>query len=204
MSAARISVASDDRLFRDGVIEIVRAAEPSFIVRAYDGGDDADVVLVDSRMEISLATCADLRRARGIQSILIAAPDDDAWASRAIGAGARGVVPRSADAEQVVRAIRVVRDGLIWAPRRVMAATIDLLTRDQSARNSDTAIEQRLSAREREVFRHAVRGLANKEVAGRLGVTEATVKVHLSHIFQKLGVRCRTQLAAQFYGIATT
>ena len=53
----------------------------------------------------------------------------------------------------------------------------------------------------REVFRYAAAGLGNKEVAGRLAISEATVKVHLTHIFQKLGVRGRAELAAAFHGV---
>jgi len=103
----------------------------------------------------------------------------------------------------VLKAIAAVRDGLIWARRRVLAATIDLLATAAVAHFGEALLEQQLSAREREVFRHTARGLANKETAGRLGMSEATVKAHLTHIFQKLGVRCRTELAAEYYGIAS-
>ena len=57
-------------------------------------------------------------------------------------------------------------------------------------------------AREREVFRHAATGLSNKEMADRLDISRATVKAHLTQIFQKLGVSGRAQLAAVYHGLA--
>ena len=62
-------------------------------------------------------------------------------------------------------------------------------------------VEQALSARERDVFRLAAGGLGNKALAERLAISEATVKVHLTHIFQKLGVRGRSELAAAYHGL---
>ncbi len=61
--------------------------------------------------------------------------------------------------------------------------------------------DERLSGREREVYRHTAAGLSNKELADRLSISEATVKVHLTHIFRKLGVRSRGELAAAYFGI---
>lgn len=62
-------------------------------------------------------------------------------------------------------------------------------------------LKQRLSDREREVFRHAAMGLSNKELAQRLAVSQATVKAHLTSIFQKLGLRSRAELAAAHHGM---
>lgn len=202
VTAVRVSILSDDRLFCDGLVEIVKRADPSLVAAAYDEANRPDVLLLDSRMERALTFCADLKRESGPPLILVAAPGDEPWAARAIGAGARGILLRTASAAEVVKAIAAVLDGQIWAGRRVIAATIDLLTAGQAAHFGEAALEERLSAREREVFRHAARGLANKEVAGRLGMSEATVKAHLTSIFHKLGIHCRSELAAAFYGIA--
>jgi len=59
---------------------------------------------------------------------------------------------------------------------------------------------EQLSRREREIFRHAASGLANKELATQFAIEEATVKAHLTRIFQKLGVRGRAELAAVYHG----
>jgi DNA-binding NarL/FixJ family response regulator len=101
-----------------------------------------------------------------------------------------------------VKAIHVVADGLIWARRRVIVACLDRLTgAPPPPRGGDASFEDRLSGRERDVFRHAAAGLGNRELGQRLNISEATVKVHLTRIFQKLGLRRRGELAAAYHGI---
>ncbi|MFZ2493258.1 MAG: response regulator transcription factor, partial [Thermoanaerobaculia bacterium] len=100
-------------------------------------------------------------------------------------------------------AIEAVRSGVIWAPRRLISRLVDRLkTASAGGGPHPHPFEERLSLREREIFHHAARGLGNKELAAHLDISEATVKVHLTHIFQKLGVRGRSELAAAYYGIA--
>ena len=65
----------------------------------------------------------------------------------------------------------------------------------------ESLAQELLSEREREVLVHTATGLSNKELADRLGISEGTVKAHLTSIFQKLGVRGRTELAAAYHGI---
>ena len=76
-----------------------------------------------------------------------------------------------------------------------------LVTTTVSRRVGAATLDRQLSRREREIFRQAASGLANKEVASRLAIGEATVKAHLTHIFQKLGVRGRAELAALYHGV---
>lgn len=199
MSSMRVSVRSSDRLFADGLSSIVAAAAPALVISTFE----PDILLLDSRTDDVLAMCAQLRRETGATVILIAAPDDDDWAARAIGAGARGILLTDATAADVVKAIHAVNRGEIWAPRRVLSAVLDLLTSVPNGEYGVAIIEHSLSARERQVFRHAATGLANKEVAVRLGVSEATVKMHLTHIFHKLGLHCRSELAAAFHGLVS-
>jgi DNA-binding NarL/FixJ family response regulator len=109
---------------------------------------------------------------------------------------------KSARPEQLLQALRVVHDGGMWAPRQVMAECIERLTRTSAAdRSAEPNLARQLSFREREVFRLAATGLSNKEVADRLDISGATVKAHLTQIFQKLGVSGRAQLAAVYHGL---
>ena len=200
----RIAVLTDDRLFHAGLGRILES-DPSFTVVAHgaEAAPRSDLLLVDSRMDGALEACAAQRRDGGPQVIVVAAPDDDRWAPEALAAGARGILSKSATAEDLVKAIRVVESGLIWAPRRVIVACLDRLTGSPppAPRGGDSSFEQRLSGRERDVFRHAAAGLGNREVASRLNISQATVKVHLTRIFQKLGLRGRNELAAAYHGI---
>jgi len=134
-----------------------------------------------------------------LDSDLVAAEEDAAWAARALDAGARGLLTRHSTHEDLLRAIRAVIDGQIWAPRRVLAARIDQLSGVKAP--GEALIAQKLSVRESEVVRHVATGLCNKDLAMRLAISQATVKVHLTHIFQKLGVQSRAELVAAYHGV---
>jgi len=210
MSTIRVVVASDDRLLSEGLVRLL-ATEPSFTV--VGEGDcpvngrslraaQADVLVLDSQMDGALPLCATLREDGGPAVLFIAAREDDDWALRALEAGARGVLARSARSEERLKAVRLVSEGQIWARRQVIAAALD---RAASAANgiraANPVIEDRLSLREREVFRQAATGLSNRELADCLAISEGTVKAHLTSIFQKLGLRCRAELAAAYHGV---
>ena len=213
MLPVRIAVVTDDRLFREGLLRII-GAEPSFLAAGHEEGAGlwpatarAHVLVVDSRTPGALSLCSARRRDGGPAVILVAAPDDESWALESLRAGARGILPKSARAEDLVKALRVVHEGQIWAGRQVMARWIERLAGEHPPNPSparppdESTLEQGLSHREKEVFRHAATGLGNKELADRLAISEATVKVHLTHIFQKLGLRGRTELAAAYHGL---
>ena len=208
MKPVRIAVLTDNRLFRDGLLRII-AAEGSFAAVGHDESAAfppalraarPDVLVVDSRMEGALGLCAALQRGGGPPVVLVAGGDED-WAVGALEAGARGILTMSAPAEDLVKAVRVVHEGQIWARRQVMAQWVAHLAR-VSVRPPGAALLDRLSSRESEVFRHAATGLSNKEVADVLAISQATVKAHLTQIFRKLGLRGRTALAAAYHGLA--
>ena len=112
-------------------------------------------------------------------------------------------MPRVAPAQRLPasleKAIRYVHEGHIWAPHLVLDRVVeDAATgREERPEHRPLAVD-RLSGREQEVLRHAGQGLSNKEIAGRLGITPATVKAHLTRVFQKLGLRDRLQLAVRY------
>jgi DNA-binding NarL/FixJ family response regulator len=213
MLRVQVAVLSDDQLFREGLVRILRSEPTIAVVDGIDRPGDKlpllprmagpHVVLVDSRTEGALGLCAALRRSGGAAVIFVAVPDEGGWPQMALSAGARGLLGKSARPEQLLQALRVVHGGGVWAPRRIMAECIEKLTRTSAAdRSAEPALARQLSLREREVFRHAATGLSNKEVADRLDISRATVKAHLTQIFQKLGVSGRAQLAAVYHGLA--
>jgi DNA-binding NarL/FixJ family response regulator len=209
MLSVRIAILSDDRLLGEGLLRII-GGEPSFVVVG-EGDRPAfgpalraagpQVLLVDSRMEGALALCADLRGQGGPAVIFMAAQDDDGWAMSALEAGARGILAKSAGAEDLVKAVHVVSEGQVWARRHVLAGWLEHLATGSGAVRVGEPNLKRLSDREREVFRHAATGLSNKELAKRLAISHATVKAHLTSIFQKLGLRGRGELAAAYHGM---
>src|SRR5207247_1773422 len=138
-----------------------------------------DVLLVDSRMEGALGLCAMLKRDGRPAVIFVAARDEDEWARGVLEAGARGILPKSARAEDLVKAIRVVHEGQIWARRHVIVACMEsMAVALEAGRPGETIVELRLSRREWEIFRQAATGLSNKELAVRFAISQATVKAH--------------------------
>ena len=159
------------------------------------------ILLVDAQIEESLEVCRELRL-NGVRPwvILAGVSQDERWGVEALKTGVRGILSKSATAENLLRAIRVVHRGEVWASNRVIALTVEeLAARSVNPSASKLAFRERLSPREQEIVHLIVGGLSNLEAANRLETTEATVKAHLTRIFQKLALRSRAQLAARYH-----
>src|ERR1700722_1342486 len=102
---------------------------------------------------------------------------------RALQAGARGYILKSAMREELLRAIRDVRDG-----KRYLDPSVALLLAERLAHRS-------LTSRELEVLKMVAKGMGNKEIAASLSIAEVTVKLHVSHVLEKLNVKDRTEAA---------
>lgn len=104
--------------------------------------------------------------------------------------GAKGYVEEAAPVSEFVSAIRVVNQGLIWAPRRVMGI---LIIRYSQGRTG--LFGERITMREREVLEMLVAGRSNREIARPLGIAERTVKSHVAKLMRKVGVQNRIALS---------
>jgi DNA-binding NarL/FixJ family response regulator len=122
--------------------------------------------------------------------LVFTAYDTDEQVFGAIQAGATGYLLKGADVAEIVRAIRNVHDGGSHMAPRVAARVLGAVG---APRRSPT---RGLSAREREVLQLLAQGLATKQIARSLGVTERTVKFHVASIFAKLGATNRAQAVA--------
>ncbi|MDM4761829.1 response regulator transcription factor [Galbitalea sp. SE-J8] len=209
----RVALVDDQALFRAGIRMLV-GSQPDleFVGEAGDGraGVDMivatrpDVVLMDIRMPVldgiestARVLAPDGPVARPPRVIVLTTFDLDEAAARAIRAGASGFVLKDADPEFLLAAIRTVHAGT-----SVIAAaqTRELFAHFGEPQRPDapTAFAE-LTAREREIFLLAARGLSNAEIAAREFVSEATVKTHISRVLGKLRVRDRVQLVVYAY-----
>jgi len=112
---------------------------------------------------------------------------------KAIAAGAKGCVDEAAPVGELVRAIRIVRAGSIWAPRHVLSMFVEQAYR--SSGHGVSAGQRPFTGREKEVLGMLVAGCSNKEIAAPLGIEERTVKAHIAKLMRKVGVPNRVLLS---------
>ena len=202
----RVWILSDHRLFGEGLRSLLGAEADLQIELVTLSGTPTghgatlfpQILLLDSQSADALGWCRRLvHRHPGGAVLLVGALGDEAWALDALCAGARGVLVRTASLEELTKAIHVVRDGQIWAPKSVVTRALDRLAGVHGA-------DDPLTRREHEVLNHLLRGLSNREIAERAAISQATVKAHVTNIFRKLSVRDRTQLVVRYQGRSTT
>lgn len=203
----RVALVDDQGLFRAGIRMLVESQADLEVVGEAANGQEAvtmaaesfpDVILMDIRMPLMdgiAATAAILAAETGAppRIIVLTTFDLDEAAARAIRGGASGFVLKDADPEFLLAAIRTVHAG-----NSVIAAsaTIELFEHFGKPSPRPTVPESftGLTAREREIFGLAAKGLSNAEIAAAEYLSEATVKTHISHILAKLALRDRVQL----------
>ena len=169
--------------------EIFEAADLDSLSAALEATPDMDLVLLDLSMP-GVRGFSGLMYLRAqhasVPVIVVSANEDRAVMRHCLDFGASGYIPKSLDVETMRNAVRAVLEGGRWAPP-------DL---DLSAPDDSSAVVRRLSSltpQQVRVLMMLSGGLLNKQIAFELGVSEATVKAHVSAILQKLGVESRTQ-----------
>jgi len=109
-------------------------------------------------------------------------------------AGARGVVFRDEPVETLCKCIHAVHNGQVWANSQQLGYVLDALTETMPLRLRDARGVPLLSKREEDVAKLVAEGMTNREIAGKLRLSEHTVRNYLFHIFEKLGVSTRVEL----------
>jgi DNA-binding NarL/FixJ family response regulator len=197
----RVLIADDHPLVLGALRQAVSGAIPQAVI--YEAADferlaaaleetpDMDLVLLDLMMPgvRGFSGLLFLRSERpSVPVVVVSANEDRAVMRHCIEFGAAGYIPKSLDVETMRTAIRLVLDGGQWTP-----SDLDL---DTQPNCEASALVRRLSSltpQQVRVLMMLSQGLLNKQIAYELGVSEATVKAHVSAILQKLGVESRTQ-----------
>jgi len=201
----KIVVADDHEVVRTGYAALLDT-QPDFTVAgtATDGAEAVrlcqehrpDVVLMDVRMP-NMDGIEATRRISGARVLILTTFDLDEYVYDALRAGASGFLLKDVTAERLFDAVRVIASGeALLAPtvtRRLIGEFARL--RPQPRLRAFAT----LTPRETEVLRLVAEGLSNPEIAGRLVVTEETVKTHVSRMLGKLGLRDRTQAVVAAY-----
>ena len=206
----RVLLADDQALVRGGFRMILEAREDLSVVgEAADGAEavaltaalDPDVVLMDIRMPVLdglAATRTIVSAGSRTRIVVLTTYDADDSVFAALRAGASGFLLKDARPAELVEAVRVVARGdALLAP----SVTRRLLDRMLVPATGSPAELRELTDREVEVLRLVAAALSNAEIAGRLTLSEATVKSHVSAVLRKLGLRDRVQAVVLAYDV---
>jgi DNA-binding NarL/FixJ family response regulator len=135
----------------------------------------------------------------GVRVLVLTTFDVDEYVFAALRAGASGFLLKDATPEELLAAIRVVASGEALLAPAATRHLVDAFVSRPSLGRPDARLVGELTGREREVLRLVAQGLSNAEIAGRLVVSPATAKTHVSRILTKLGLRDRAQLVIAAY-----
>ena len=154
-----------------------------------------DLVLLGNRGGQNLFDqMASLKAARpDLRIIVTGSGIDEETILKAIASGAKGYVDEAATPTEFVQAIRVVYQGSVWAPRRVLSMFIERVS-SSPGRIFPTG-RVTFTDREKEVLEMLVAGRSNKEIGAALGIEERTVKAHVAKLMRKVGVQNRIALS---------
>ncbi|HEX8292741.1 MAG TPA: response regulator transcription factor [Pyrinomonadaceae bacterium] len=195
-SGIRVLSVDDHPLMREGVAAIVNSRPDMKIVAQAANGSEAvemyrrhrpDVTLMDLRLP-DMSGIDALARIRAefadARVIMLTTFEGDVEIQRALKAGARGYLIKSSPPDELVQTIRHVHQGRKGIPPHVAAHLAEHMS------------DEHLTEREVEVLRHVAEGGRNRDIAGKLCISEETVKAHVKHIMDKLGAADRTQAVA--------
>lgn len=193
LKPTRILVVDDHFMVRMGLSSSLNVEADLRVIAEAGSGEAAldayrehhpNLVLMDVRlpgMSGADAVAAIVREFPDACILMLSTHSGEEEIYRSLQAGARGYILKSAMREELLRAIRDVRDGKGYLDPAVAPQLAERLS------------HRSLTSREVEVLKMVSRGLGNKEIAGTLNVAEVTIKLHVSHVLEKLGVKDRTE-----------
>ena len=189
----RILIADDHYIVRIGLVALISTeADMEVVAQAADGAEalqlfsrlQPDLTLLDMRMPVKdgVQTATEIRsQFPEARIIMLTAFDGDNEIHNALQAGAQGYVFKNSSGNKLIPALRAVVAGERWIPKEV------------ATRLASRKTFEELTSREMEVLNELAKGLANKEIADHLNISEHTVKTHLKSILGKLRVADRTE-----------
>lgn len=202
----KLLIVDDHAIVREGLAAMLRQVGPETVVlQASDGAEglcmaelhpDLDAVFLDLQMPgvSGMSAVPEFGRRRpALPVIVLSSSEDPHDVRRALALGALGYVPKSAPPQTLLSALQLVLTGNIYVPPLMLDAST---ASHRAAAAGDKGVRGALTERQMEVLRQLSAGLSNKEIARELGLSDKTVKAHVTSIFKTLDVVNRTQAAS--------
>lgn len=200
---ARILVADDHRILREGIRRILEANPDLTVVAEADTGEEAvrlavqhspDVAVIDVTMP-RLSGIEAIRRIRTTsprtRCLALSMHETHIQVTQALQAGASGYVVKSAGSDEFVEAVRATAEGKSYLSPSIAHCVVEAIATPREGMVSSVAM---LSGREREVLQLIAEGLSSKEIASALGVSLKTIETHRSNLMGKLNIRKASKL----------
>lgn len=202
----RVLVAADHLIVRAGLESIIRTNPALEVVGSSSGVAtlvqsieelQPDVLLLEwlgDEDELGLEKLLALSNEPDAPAIVVLTDEDNDWVALALRSGVRGILSRRASAHEIVAAVEAAAAGMVVLHPDIVSSLLSGLPLKESPRRALTpSLLQALTPREIEVLGMLALGLGNKTIAKKLGISEHTVKFHVSSIFTKLNASTRTE-----------
>ena len=204
----RILLADDHAFMRAGVESVLRSTEFEIVATVSRGDEaiaavqehDPDICIFDVRMpgRNGVECLIDMRKSGDDRPVvLLTAELQDSALISAVTHGVNGIVMKDGAEDGLLNTLRAIDLGERAIPHDILHRALEL-----SVKGAPTNPLDVLARREREIANEVAQGARNREIAERLGMSEGTVKVYLYTIYQKLGIKTRTELALLAHGRA--
>lgn len=202
----KLLVVEDHALVREGLVQTLRQLDDEVLILEAGDGDtavalleqepDFDLVLLDLGLPGTdgLSCLGQIRlRYPSTPVVIVSAYDDAHTVNRAMKNGAAGFVPKAYSSDRLIAALREVLDGRIFTPEQMMPVNLSLHLPRMPLASKKKPVDFGLTDRQTAVLALMARGRSNRDIAEHLGLSEGTVKIHVTAVFKALGVCSRTQ-----------
>jgi DNA-binding NarL/FixJ family response regulator len=196
----QILLADDHNMVRSGIRQLIESAGDMVVIAEAGDGEQAQTLIQEHRPDVAILDIQ-MPKATGIEVtrwvranlpevgvLILTAYNDDPYVMAVLQAGANGYVLKTADADELIQAVRDVNEG-----RSALDPAITARLMQNLFKQSDRAPAEPLTDRELEVIRLAAKGYTNKAIGIHLSISDRTVQGHLAHIFDKMHATSRTE-----------
>ena len=196
----RVLLADDHHMVRAGIRELLEGAGDLAVVAEAGDGEEAQALIAKHKpdvavLDIQMPKASGIEVTRwvraalpGVGVLILTAYDDDPYVMAVLQAGANGYVLKTAQADELIQAVRDVHEGKSALDPAITRKLMTSLFKSQEHVPVET-----LTDREHDVLRLTARGFTNKAIGIQLGISDRTVQGHLAHIFSKLRAASRTE-----------